>query len=200
MEKKPLKKDNKSPQFRFNIYWIYALIFVGIVAVSMFSNQDTVKKVSMTQLEQYVKKGYVQKMVVQKGKEVVEAYIKDSFLMSVFADKAQKPGAKVIATIPSAQSFSVFAEKAKSEYGYTGDVSYEENRDVLMSILLQILPFVLLVGIWIFFMKRMSGGAGGGGGGGVFSVGKSKAQLFDKGAENRITFKDVAGLSEAKTE
>jgi cell division protease FtsH len=200
MEKKPLKKDNKSPQFRFNIYWIYALIFVGIVAVSMFSNQDTVKNVSMTQLEQYVKKGYVQKMVVQKGKEVVEAYIKDSSLMSVFADKTQKPGAKVIATIPSAQSFSVFVEKAHNEYKYYGDVSYVENRDVLMSILLQILPFVLLVGIWIFFMKRMSGGAGGGGGGGVFSVGKSKAQLFDKGAENRITFKDVAGLSEAKTE
>ena len=203
MEKKPLKKDNKPPQFRFNLYWIYALIFAGIIGVSLFSNQESVKEVSMTELEHYVKNGWVEKMVVQKNKDIVEAYIKDSSLISVFGKEGQKTkGAKVTTTIPSADRFDAFVRVAKNEYGYTGDVNYKENRDILMSILINVLPFVLLIGLWIFFMKRMSGGGAGGsgGGGGVFSVGKSKAKLFDKGAENRITFKDVAGLTEAKQE
>ena len=200
MEKNPLKKDNK-PSFRFNIYWIYALILLGIIGVSLFSNQDTVKEVSMTDLEQYVKKGYVEKMVVQKGKDVVEAYIKDSSATSVFGNKQANNKSKVIATIPSADKFSDFAERAVKEYGFTGDITYKENRGIMTSILINVLPFIVLIGLWVFFMRRMSGGAGGsGGGGGVFSVGKSKAQLFDKGADNRITFKDVAGLSEAKQE
>jgi len=203
MEKKPLKKDNKPPQFRFNLYWIYALIFAGIIGVSLFSNQESVKEVSMTELEHYVKNGWVEKMVVQKNKDIVEAYIKDSSLVSVFGKEGQKTkGAKVTTTIPSADRFDAFVRVAKNEYGYTGDVNYKENRDILMSILINVLPFVLLIGLWIFFMRRMSGGGAGGsgGGGGVFSVGKSKAKLFDKGAENRITFKDVAGLTEAKQE
>jgi len=200
MEKNPLKKDNK-PSFRFNIYWIYALILLGIIGVSLFSNQDTVKEVSMTDLEQYVKKGYVEKMVVQKGKDVVEAYIKDSSATSVFGNKQANNKSKVIATIPSADKFSDFAERATKEYGFSGDITYKENRGIMTSILINVLPFIVLIGLWVFFMRRMSGGAGGSaGGGGVFSVGKSKAQLFDKGADNRITFKDVAGLSEAKQE
>jgi cell division protease FtsH len=200
MEKNPLKKDNK-PSFRFNIYWIYALILLGIIGVSLFSNQDTVKEVSMTDLEQYVKKGYVEKMVVQKGKDVVEAYIKDSSATSVFGNKQANNKSKVVATIPSADKFSDFAERATKEYGFSGDITYKENRGIMTSILINVLPFIVLIGLWVFFMKRMSGGAGGSaGGGGVFSVGKSKAQLFDKGADNRITFKDVAGLSEAKQE
>ena len=202
MEKKLLKKDNKPPQFRFNLYWIYGLIFVGIIGISIFSNKEATKEVSLTEFEQYVKNGWVQKIVVETNKDVAEAYIKDSSLVSVFGKDAQKTkGSKISTTIPSADRFDVFEKKAKEEYGYTGTVTYKKSQDILMSILMNVLPFVLLIGLWIFFMRRMSGGAGGGGGGGgVFSVGKSKAQLFDKGDENRITFKDVAGLTEAKQE
>jgi len=204
MEKRPLKKDNKPPQFRLNIYWIYALIFAGILAVSFFSNKETVKEVSMTELEKYVKNGWVEKMVVQKQKDVVEAYINDSSFVSVFGKDAQKvKGAKVITTIPSADRFDSFVRTAKEQYGYNGDVNYKENKDFLMTILINVLPFVLLIALWIFIMRRMSGGGAGGAGGGaggVFSVGKSKAKLFDKGADSRVTFKDVAGLTEAKQE
>jgi len=204
MEKKPLKKDNKPPQFRLNIYWIYALIFAGILAVSFFSNKETVKEVSMTELEKYVKNGWVEKMVVQKQKDVVEAYINDSSFVSVFGKDAQKvKGAKVITTIPSADRFDSFVRTAKEQYGYNGDVNYKENKDFLMTILINVLPFVLLIALWIFIMRRMSGGGAGGAGGGaggVFSVGKSKAKLFDKGTDSRVTFKDVAGLTEAKQE
>jgi len=202
MEKKPLKKDNKPPQLKFNIYWIYGLIFAGILAISLFSNKDTPKVVSLTEFEQYVKNGWVEEIVVQSNKDIAEAYIKDSALVSVFGkDSKQTKGSKVTSTIPSSDRFDVFEKKAKEEYGFKGNVTYKKSQDILMSILINILPFILLIGLWIFIMRRMSGGsAGGGGGGGVFSVGKSKAQLFDKGAENRITFKDVAGLTEAKTE
>ncbi|MDD4712314.1 MAG: ATP-dependent zinc metalloprotease FtsH [Bacteroidales bacterium] len=203
MEKRPLKKDNKPPQFRLNIYWIYALIFAGILAVSFFSNKETVKEVSMTELEKYVKNGWVEKMVVQKQKDVVEAYINDSSFVSVFGKETQKvKGAKVITTIPSADRFDSFVRTAKEQYGYNGDVNYKENKDFLMTILINVLPFVLLIALWIFIMRRMSGGGAGGtgGAGGVFSVGKSKAKLFDKGTDSRVTFKDVAGLTEAKQE
>ncbi|MCE5175771.1 MAG: ATP-dependent zinc metalloprotease FtsH [Bacteroidales bacterium] len=203
MEKRPLKKDNKPPQFHLNIYWIYALIFAGILAVSFFSNKETVKEVSMTELEKYVKNGWVEKMVVQKQKDIVEAYINDSSFVSVFGKETQKvKGAKVITTIPSADRFDSFVRTAKEQYGYNGDVNYKENKDFLMTILINVLPFVLLIALWIFIMRRMSGGGAGGAGGagGVFSVGKSKAKLFDKGTDSRVTFKDVAGLTEAKQE
>jgi cell division protease FtsH len=202
MENTPLKKDNKPPKFRFNLYWIYGLIFAGIIGVSLIGNNEKNKEVSLTEFEQYVKNGWVDKIVVQTNKDIAEAYIKDSSFTSVFGKEAQKSkGSKVTTTIPSADRFDIFEKKAKDEYGFTGTVTYKKSQDILMSILINVLPFVILIGLWIFFMRRMSGGTGGtGGGGGVFSVGKSKAQLFDKGAENRITFKDVAGLTEAKQE
>jgi len=198
MEKIPPVKNNKSPQF--NIYWIYGLILLGIIGFSLIGNKETTKKGTITELENYVKKGYVKSMVVQKRKDVVEVTITDSAKVAVFGEEAKNKPYTLVVTIPSAERFDVFHNEMRDKYGYQGGVEYEENKDYLVSFLLNALPFLLLIGVWIFFMRRMSGGAGGGGGGGVFSVGKSKAQLFDKGSNNRITFKDVAGLSEAKQE
>jgi cell division protease FtsH len=204
MEKIPLKKDNKTPQFRFNPYWIYGLILLGIIGIAVYGNGSTKpKEVTMSELDTYVKNGYVEKMVVQKQKDLVEAYLTDSATKVVFGEKATTKQGVVTATVASSDQFSQFVTKAQKEYNWKGKYEYvESDYGLLTSILLNILPFVVLIGLWFFLMKRMSGGAGGGGGGGagVFSVGKSKAQLFDKGAENRITFKDVAGLTEAKQE
>lgn len=200
MEKKPKNKGIKPPQFQFNAYWIYAIILFGLLGFSLFGNKETIKKVSLTELEQYISRGQVESMMVQKRKDLVEAYIKDSSKVTVFGDKVKKQDAKIVATIPSADRFPEFSKEMQTKYNQNIPVDYEENRDVLFTILLNILPIFLFIGLWVFFMKRMSGGGGGSGGGGVFSVGKSKAQLFDKGAENRITFKDVAGLTEAKQE
>lgn len=79
-------------------------------------------------------------------------------------------------------------------------VEYITQRNYFSDILISILPFVLLIGVWMFFMRRMGGGSGGSGGGQIFNIGKSRAQLFDKEANVKITFKDVAGLDEAKVE
>ena len=198
MEKKPVTK-NKSPQF--NIYWIYGLILLGIIGFSLAGNKEVIKESSITELETYIKNGQVESMVVQKRKDIVEVNIVDSAKVTVFGEDAKKKPYKMLVTINSAERFDVFHKEMRDKYGYAGKVEYKENKDYLLSFLLNALPFLLLIGVWIFFMRRMSGGGGGaGGGGGVFSVGKSKAQLFDKGSNNRVTFKDVAGLSEAKQE
>ncbi len=198
MEKNPPVKNNKSPQF--NIYWIYGLILLGIIGFSLMGNKETTKKGTITELEGYISKGYVKSMVVQKRKDVVEVTINDSAKVAVFGEEGTKKPYTLVVTIPSADRFDVFQKEMQKNYNYQGGVEYVENKDYLVSFLLNSLPFLLLIGVWIYFMRRMSGGGGGSGGGGVFSVGKSKAQLFDKGSNNRVTFKDVAGLSEAKQE
>jgi cell division protease FtsH len=80
MEKNSFKKDNKPPQFRFSIYWIYGLILAGLVGLSVFNSKESVKQVSLTEFEQYVKNGWVKNIVVETNKDIAEAYIQDSAL------------------------------------------------------------------------------------------------------------------------
>ena len=98
----------------------------------------------------------------------------------------------------SADAISEFIDKVKTEQNYDIEVSFNTTSE-MWGVLLTFAPFILLIVFWIWMMRRMQGG-GAGGGGGVFSVGKSKAQLFDKDSSQKVTFKDVAGLSEAKEE
>jgi cell division protease FtsH len=203
MEKNPLKKDNKSPQIKFNPYWIYGIILLGILGIALYGKGgQTTKEIRMDQLEAYIQNGWVEKINVIKDKDVAEAYIYNNASKTVFGEKSNVVDGKVSVTIPSADKFDDFANKVNTKYHFT-NINYikSDGNSIFYSVLFNVLPFVVLIGLWFFLMRRMSGGAGGGGGsGGVFSVGKSKAQIFDKGAANRITFKDVAGLSEAKTE
>jgi cell division protease FtsH len=184
MENKPTNKGVKPPQF--NIYWVYALILLGIIGFSLMGDRQTVKKATITELETYIKEGKVESLVVQKRKDIVEAYIKDSARTEIFGKGKVTVKPKVVVTIPSAENFDSFVREMQDKYGYNGSVDYQENRDYFISFLINILPLVILFGLWIYFMRRMSAGAGGGSGGGVFSVGKSKAQLFDKGSGNRL--------------
>ena len=106
---------------------------------------------------------------------------------------------KVYVKIPSADKFSDFYDKSVAENHITTQVSFEEGDDAIWNFLVSFGPILLIIVVWIFLMRRMSGGASGGPGG-VFSVGKAKAQLFDKDNDRKVTFKDVAGLAEAKQE
>ena len=108
---------------------------------------------------------------------------------------------KVVVNIPSSDKFSDFYDKAVEENHITSQVTYEEGSDVFWNFMLSFGPFILLIFLYILLMRRWSGNSSGGGMGGIFSVGKAKAQLFDKNSsDQKITFKDVAGLSEAKQE
>ncbi|MDR2913536.1 MAG: ATP-dependent metallopeptidase FtsH/Yme1/Tma family protein, partial [Tannerella sp.] len=197
------KNPNGNKKPGFNLWWIYALIFIPLIALYLVNDSSTVKEIGWTEFQQMVRNDVFEDMVVYNKKNVVEATVKKDRYKDVFkqdAEKASELGAKVMVKIPSADKFSDFYDKEVSESKISANVTFKEGDDMLWNVLISIGPFVLIILIWFLLMRRMSGGAGGGGMGGVFNVGKSKAQLFDKDGKNKVTFKDVAGLAEAKQE
>lgn len=205
MEKKDnknlLQKGGKGPKIPVSSYWIYIIALASIIGIWFFSQDAVVKEVGWSDFQKYTEKNYVEKIVVFNKKNSLQAYIRPDSAQHIFQEGTAKMGKNpsIIVSIPSADKFSDFYDKVIATNPYKIDVSYETGSD-FTDILVGLLPFVLLIGLWIYIMRRMSGGSSGGGGG-VFSVGKSKAQLYDKGSPDaKTTFKDVAGLAGAKEE
>jgi cell division protease FtsH len=199
--KKPLLKNGKGPKIPLVSYWIYVIALVFIAGIYFFSQDSSYsKEIAWSDFQKYTEENCVEKIVVYNKKNSLQAYIRPDSAQRVFNTPVDKLGKNpsVMVSIPSADKFSDFYDKVTNEGKLNIDVKYEDSSN-FTDILVSLLPFILLIGIWIFIMRRMSGGSSGGGGG-VFSVGKSKAQLYDKGAEGKITFKDVAGLAGAKEE
>ena len=192
--------------FSFSLWWMYAIVFLFLAGIFYFDNNSVNKQVTYSQFEQYIEqdKG-ITKIVVYTDKKLVEGFLTDSLAKEVFRGSGYEAGkgvkASVEANIPSADKLSEKIDQWREQGLFTGDVEYEQSSP-LGNALWSLLPFVFFIGVWIYIMRRMSnGGAGGAGGaGGIFSVGKSKAMLFDKDNADKVTFRDVAGLSEAKTE
>ena len=185
----------------YSLWWLYALIFIPLIVMYMLNDTKTVKEITWTEFQQLVRKDVFDDIVVYNKKNVIEAHVKSDYYQEVFkqdAEKAREANAKVSVKIPSADKFLEFFNKETAEKNLSAEVIFKEGEDFFWSMLISVGPFVLLIMVWIFFMRRMSGG--GGGGMGIFNVGKSKAQLFDKDLKNKVTFKDVAGLAEAKQE
>jgi len=196
----PAKPGGKGP--KFNISWIYGIIIMVLLGTYMFGDKVPVKEIqSYPVFKQYVIDGYIESIEVFPQKNLVEAVVEDSVAgkKAVFGEnyKTYEPERKVSVKIPSADKFEEFISEVKFQ-----QVSYKESKNYLELFLYSVLPFLLLILFFVFMTRRMSGGVGGSGGpGGIFNVGKSKAQLFDKGnTANRVTFKDVAGLAGAEQE
>ena len=194
-------KDNKQKMFRFNFYWMYGIIFLLLIALYMTNDSTGSKEIGWTEFQKLAKENVFDKMVVYNKKNVVEATVKSDKIGIVFPGEKMTDSLspKVYIKIPSADKFSDFYDNAVSDDKIDTQVSFEEGDDAMWSFLISFGPIILFVLVWIFLMKRISGGAGGGPGG-VFSVGKAKAQLFDKDNNPQVTFKDVAGLAGAKQE
>ncbi len=197
---KPKMPSAKGPKMPFNLYWIYLLVFGAIIGMYFFTENNVTKEVPWTDFQGYVENNSINKIIVDNKNNTLKAFVRPDSVKAVFKTDAERAGnnPSIVVRIPSADKFSDFYDKVRADYKYNIDVSYESSTSAV-EILLSFLPILLIFGLFIYMMRRMSGG-GSGGGGGVFSVGKSKAQLYDKGSDLRVTFKDVAGLSEAKEE
>lgn len=204
------KNQRKGP--RFNIYWIYAIIILSLLALQFFvSNSSSPShEHSFQELKPYMAKGDVTKLVVVNNDDV-EVFLRPGAQPIAQQDNksplnmSNDKGPAFVFKIGSVDQFYNELHDAEQELPETMrnvPVTYETRGDLLHSILNSIfLPLILLVAMWFLLMRKMGGGAGGAGGaGGIFNIGKSKAQLFEKGTRVNITFNDVAGLDEAKVE
>ena len=204
---KPLG-DNQPKMPRFNMNWIYTIILV-VLLVGFFSDGGSAimggpsasQEATYTKFKIYVQKGYAKSVVINKDKGTLRMYVKPDKIRDVFGQSGQQVGRDpfVSVTYGSADALDTYLTAAQ-QTGKIADYSYEKDSNSgLMSLFYTFGPIVFFVLLWVFIMRRMSGG-GGGVGGGIFNVGKSKAQMYEKGNDLGITFKDVAGQAGAKQE
>ncbi len=208
MAKEKKKSDfNKKP--KFNAYWVYAVIIVGFLALNLLGGNGwgSAPKTTTSDFEDYLIKGEVEKVVILNRREAKVYLTPDARSL----EKHKKNKGKSI--LPSSinepdyqfefgdlQNFENQISKIKSDNDLKTSVIYDTENNVWGEILITLLPFALIIGVWIFIMRRMGGGAGGAGGGQIFNIGKSKAKLFDQNTDVKVSFENVAGLEGAKEE
>ena len=204
------KKNNNNTEQpkmpKFNMNWVYAIVLVvlGVLfftgAPDRLTSGSVAKEASIAQFNKYLEKGYASNVEVKTGEKFLKMYIKPRFFRDVFNKDARSLGSdpyvKVeIGALDNLETQLKWAQKT----GRINDYSYDNKKDnSLFDLITNVLPLALFIGFGYFLMRRMTGGAGGGAG--VFSVGKSKARMHEKGDELGITFKDVAGQAGAKQE
>jgi cell division protease FtsH len=204
MEKK--NDNNNMPKMpRFNMNWIYGLALIALIAIYFSSNGQVggsvTRPATYDSFRVFVDKGYATKVVINSQDRKLKMYVNPKNIREVFKASAKEVGPDPFldVTFGSVDKVEEYLLAKKQEGKFTGTLSYEnKSGSDFMNLLLNIVPFALIILFWFFIMNRMSGG--GGGAGGVFNVGKSKAKMYEKGGELGITFKDVAGQAGAKQE
>lgn len=196
------KGDGNKPKFSF--YWIYGLLAVVFIVIQFLNWDSGAKQTDWKQLKEMLETGDVEKIVLV-NKEYAEIFIKPEMLSqekykdvkseSSFA----KGGPQFYYNVASPEKFIEQVSEAQDNQGNQIYVETESRHNWGTEVISWIFPIAIILGIWFFFMRMMSKG-GGGAGGQIFNIGKSKAQVYDKNTSVNITFKDVAGLEEAKVE
>lgn len=200
-----MEENEKKPKInmpRFNLSWLYMFIALTIGYLYFTSDGSGMdKQITYTEFKEMVNKGYADKIIAYND-NTVDMFIKPQYVKEVFKEDTKKVGRSpsIHIEVGSIESLDKFMEKAQEEGKFTGSISYKKKDDMFGALFWNIAPLIFIVAIWIFIMRRMSGGMGSGGMN-PFNVGKSKAQVYEKGDQNnRITFKDVAGQEGAKQE
>ena len=203
-------KNRNNPKMnmpRTSLLWIYGVIAALIVGYYLFNpSSDQPVESNWTMVEPMVEQGEVEKILIL-NKDQAQIFLTkaavEKYRNSASEKRLQRipeSGPQLIFTIGSVDSFREDLSAAEQQAGTTVPVEYINKRDDWTSLLVNLLPWIVIIGVWIFLMRSMARGAGAGGGGGIMNVGKAKAQVFDKDNSKRVTFKDVAGLEEAKVE
>jgi ATP-dependent metalloprotease FtsH len=202
----PKNKEPKKP--KFSAYWIYAAIILVFLGINWFSGSgfNEPAKTNPAEFLNYLEQGDVEKVVIVNRNQAKVFLTEEAKAKDVHKDAVQDelfPGGENPAytfEFGDLQNLEDDIREVKAESNVDTPVVFETHQNVWGDILLTLLPFILIIGIWIFIMRRMSGGAGGGAGGQIFNIGKSKAKLFDQNTDVKVSFKDVAGLEGAKEE
>ncbi len=195
--------NRNNPTPRFNFSWLYIIIGIGLLYFIFSQNgmgENNVGETDYTKFKSYIDKGYASKVLIDKKNLTLQMFVKDKYVRDVFGKGKDRVGKNPTLKVEfgSMENLEAFLDKKTDEGKFDGEVVYDHDDDWFVTLLWQLGPLVLIIVFWILIMRR----AGGGMGGGIFSVGKSKAKLFDKDGKNtmRVTFKDVAGQEEAKQE
>tara|TARA_B110000902_G_C14293315_1_gene582019 strand:- start:993 stop:3053 length:2061 start_codon:yes stop_codon:yes gene_type:complete len=209
--KQTQKKISKIP--KFNFYWIYGIVVFFMVSM-LFTNEMgalSVETNRQTLIQEYIKNKDVAKIEIIQNKNIAKIFIKETALSEHRHEAVSKPlfgeglnkGPHYYIKIGTSEVFETKIEEAQESFRLTEServqIFYNNEQSIWDSIWAW-MPFIFLIGIWLFFMRRMSGGSGSGPGSQIFNIGKSQAQLYDKDTEVKTTFKDVAGLEGAKEE
>lgn len=203
--------NNNEPKMpKFNMNWLYILVIIATAMLlftntgnSLLSSSGASQEATYTKFKEYVQKGYAKNVVVNSDQKNLKMYVKPKHIQDVFHMSAKQVGPNPYVSVDfgSVENVDTYLS-AEQNAGKITEFSYEnaKSNPLLNMFLSSILPLALLVVFWIWMMRRMSGGGNAGGGGGIFSVGKSKAKLYEKANEVGVTFKDVAGQEGAKQE
>jgi len=195
---------------RFNMNWIYLIVIAGLAYFYFTNGTGSIQQPRVAQREAsydefkaLVDSGYASRVVANKDLRTLRMYVKVDSIRAVFNMGADQVGTDPYLSVEfgSIEKLEQFLDKARENGRFTGSMTYEreDNGGFLGGLISMLLPIFFFVAIWMFFIRRMGGGAGMGGGG-IFSVGKSKAKMYEKGGDLGITFKDVAGQAGAKQE
>ena len=191
---------------RPSYFWLYGLAAVFIIGWAvMGGGNDAPQPSDWTSVERMVEQGEVERIQVV-NRDQAQVFLREEAIGKYRNDaenrqyaRIPESGAQLFFTIGSVDSFREDLSAAEQRSGHTVPVVYKNEKNDWTSLLINLLPWVVIIGAWFFIMRSMSRGAGAGGGG-IMNVGKAKAQVFDKDNSRRVTFKDVAGLEEAKVE
>lgn len=189
------KFSPKKPKFNFSMYWMYLFIAIFLIGMFYIDNDSHSKQVDYTEFQSILADGGVESITIND--KTATAQLTEKAAKEQFKDYKAGTKAMVECSIPSSEVMHNELQELQKEGKFKGKIKYD-NSSSFSSYLWSFGPLVILIIFWIWMMRRMSGG--GGGNSGVFNVGKSKAKIFDKDGDIQVTFKDVAGLAEAKTE
>ena len=204
-----MSKQKKQNNFKFNAYWIYGIV-IGVFLIFNFFSGGIGSSNGITTTPSkfftFLRNGDVKKVEIVNKREAL-VYLNDNASKKEIHRKSQPQQFLPLGTVPNysfefgdVQLFQKQLEDTVVEENLSTELNFKTETNAFGDILLSIIPFVLIIAVWIFIMRRMSGGGGPGGGGQIFNIGKSKAKLFDEKLETKTTFEDVAGLEGAKEE
>ena len=204
-----MEKDNNSNKPKFNTYWIYGIVVSLLLGISMFteSSSNGLRKTNISEFERYLNDGDIKEVsVINKNlaqvslnEKSLDKSIHQGLKSKNFLGQENINGPHYEFEVGNLELFQRKLEKAEQN-GIEFKYQFKTIENKWMDVIIGFLPIIVIIGVWIFIMRRMSGGAGGGAGSQIFNIGKSKAKLFDEKTDVKTTFKDVAGLEGAKEE